>query len=396
MERYSSRPANRAFCVCGTIPWSVLGSAIGLATSVHPARFRNILDGHLLRGLWGVLQRKRRPVRLCLPAHDRVGDPYLLKSSRKPAVLDLDRLVDRFIGDACRHPPRTSHWPGRWKTADLYNREISASAALGFFLNWKILWLPLFGVFLIATVTLAFLVFHNRSRIRNARDVLDRFPLWIYAALISAAGAACALVNVACYREFIEGRYLFPLALLPWLVSAGLIWALYRPFPLLRRAFGLVPALVASLVAAGLAWPKDALTSNNSKAAARFVRHTGLIRSTLETARERCLGKPHPIVVLLSHDFNDLEPVVAVDKLLDYLTVPGPRYFLRHSYSLESAANDSQRFLWKLMEGAVASGRLKRADPSDLSKADFVIQFSASSSNTQTVPNLWPLYLHQD
>jgi hypothetical protein len=282
------------------------------------------------------------------------------------------------------------------KTVDLYDREISISVVLGSFLNWKIFWLPLFGLFLIATVTLAFLVFQNRSQILSARDVSDRFPLCIYAGLISAAGTACALVNVACYREVIGGRYLFPLALLPWLVCAGLVWALYRPFPALRRGFGFVPAIVASLFATGLAWPKGASASNNFKSAARFVRHTSFIRSTVEAARDRCLGKPHPIVVLLSHDFNDLEPVLAVNILLDYLNVLGPRYFLRDGYSLESAENNGQRYLWKTMEEALESGLLKRASKDDLVKADFVIQFSAPENTKQSVPNLWPLYLHQD
>jgi hypothetical protein len=138
------------------------------------------------------------------------------------------------------------------KAADLYDREISISAVLGAFLKWKIFWLPLFGVFLIATLTLAFLIFRNRSCIFSARDVFDRFPLGVYTVLISAAGTACALVNVACYREVIQGRYLFPLALLPWLVCAGLVWSLYVSLPVFRRGFGLVPALVASLVSTSL------------------------------------------------------------------------------------------------------------------------------------------------
>jgi hypothetical protein len=101
-------------------------------------------------------------------------------------------------------------------------------------------------------------------------------------------------------------------------------------------------------------------------------------------------------VVLLSHDFNDLEPVLAVDILLGYLNVRGPRYLLRDGYSFESAENNSQRYLWKMMETALESGMLIRANKDDLMKADFVIQFSASKNTNQNIPNLWPLYLHQD
>jgi hypothetical protein len=282
------------------------------------------------------------------------------------------------------------------KTVDLYGREVSISAVLRSLLSWKIFWLPLLCFFLIATLTLSFLIFHNRARLFSVRDILNRFPFWIHAVLISTAGTACALVNVACYREFIQGHYLFPLALLPWLVFAGLIWALYTRFPAFQCGFGVIPAVLASVVATGLAWPKDAPASNNIQSVARFVRHTSLIRSTLEDAHNRCLGKPHPKVVLLSHDFNDLEPVLAVDILLGYLNVRGPRYLLRDGYSFESAETNSQRYLWKIMETALESGMLIRANKDDLMKADFVIQFSASKNTNQNIPNLWPLYLHQD
>jgi hypothetical protein len=116
----------------------------------------------------------------------------------------------------------------------------------------------------------------------------------------------------------------------------------------------------------------------------------------LEAARDHCLGKPQPLVMLLSHDFNDFEAVVAVDQLLDYLNVPGPRYLLRNGYSLESAENNTQRFLWKRMEEAAESIPLKRATKDDLIKADFVIQFSAPENTQQSFPNLWPLYLDMD
>jgi hypothetical protein len=101
-------------------------------------------------------------------------------------------------------------------------------------------------------------------------------------------------------------------------------------------------------------------------------------------------------VVLLSHDFNDFEPVLAVDQLLDYLNIPGPRYFLREGYSLESAKDNWQRFLWKLMEQRLEQKRLTRASEEDFNKADFVIQFSAFEKTKQNAPNLWPLYLTQD
>jgi hypothetical protein len=180
------------------------------------------------------------------------------------------------------------------KTVDLYGREVSISAVLRSLLSWKIFWLPLLCFFLIATLTLSFLIFHNRARLFSVRDILNRFPFWIHAVLISAAGTACALVNVACYREFIQGHYLFPLALLPWLVFAGLIWALYTRFPAFQCGFGVIPAVLASVVATGLAWPKDAPASNNIQSVARFVLHTSLIRSTLEDAHNRCLGKATP------------------------------------------------------------------------------------------------------
>jgi hypothetical protein len=280
------------------------------------------------------------------------------------------------------------------KTIDLYDREISAGTVFHSFVSWKIFWLPLFCIFVIATLTFAFLVFHNRARLFNVRDVLGRFPLSIYAILISAAGTVCALVNVACYREYIQERYLFPLSLLPWLVFGGLLWAFYVRFPTLQRGFGLIPALVLSVIATSLAWPKEASMSSNFQSVARFVRYTGLIRSTLERARDRCQGRSNPKVVLLSHDYNDLEPVLAVDRFLANLNVPGQRYLLRDGYSLESAETNSQRYLWKTMEKAVESGILRRATRDDLIKADFVIQFSAPENSEQNVPNLWPLYLH--
>lgn len=177
------------------------------------------------------------------------------------------------------------------RTVDLYGREISVSSVWKSFLSWKIFWLPLFAIFLIATLALAFLAFRKRAALSGPRDVLNRFSPLVFAVLVSAAGTVCALVNVACYREVIQGRYLFPLPLLPWLVFAALIWAFYRPAPVLRRGFGFIPALVASLIAVALAWPKDASIKNNFQSVGRFVRHTSLIRSTLEDARHRCLGK---------------------------------------------------------------------------------------------------------
>jgi hypothetical protein len=99
-------------------------------------------------------------------------------------------------------------------------------------------------------------VFLNRAALSAPRDVLNRFSPLVFAVLVSAAGTVCALVNVACYREVITGRYLFPLALPPWLVFGALIWAFYRPAPVLLRGFRVIPALVASLIAVALAWPK--------------------------------------------------------------------------------------------------------------------------------------------
>jgi hypothetical protein len=150
------------------------------------------------------------------------------------------------------------------------------------------------------------------------------------------------------------------------------------------------------VLATSLAWPKDASVSNNIQSVAHFVRQSSLIRFTLEDAHDHCLGRPHPKVVLLSHDFNDLEPVLAVDILLGYLNVPGQRYLLRDGYSCESAGTNFQRYLWKTMETALVSGMLVRANKDDLKKADFVIQFSASENTKQNIPNFWPLYLHQD
>jgi hypothetical protein len=180
------------------------------------------------------------------------------------------------------------------------------------------------------------------------------------------------------------------------LVFAALIWAFYRLAPVLRRGFGFIPALVASLIAVVLAWPKDASIKNNFQSVGRFVRHTSLIRSTLEDAQRRCLGKAHPKVVLLSHGFNDYEPVVAVDQFLGYLNVPGRRYLLREGYSLESAKDGWERTLWKLMDGEVEKGVLLRATKEDLKESDFVIQFSAPDNLKPNFPNLWPLYVFQD
>jgi hypothetical protein len=282
------------------------------------------------------------------------------------------------------------------RAVDLYGREIGASIVWKSFLIWKIFWLPLFAIFLIAALVLAFLVFRNRAGLSGPRDVLNRFSTLLFAVLVSAAGTVCALVNVACYREIIQGRYLFPLALIPWLVFAALIWAFYQTTPVLRRGFGFIPALGALLIAVVLAWPKDASIKSNFQSVAHFREHTSFIRSTLEDARRRCVGKAHPKVVFLSHDFNDYEPVVAVDIFLGYLNVPGHRYLLREGYSLESAKDGSQRFLWNVMEKEVEKGVLLRATEDDLKEADFVIQFSAPDNLKANFPNLWPLYLHQD
>jgi len=107
-------------------------------------------------------------------------------------------------------------------------------------------------------------------------------------------------------------------------------------------------------------------------------------------------GKAHPKVVLLSHGFNDYEPVVAVDQFLGYLNVPGRRYLLREGYSLESAKDGWERTLWKLMDGEVEKGVLLRATKEDLKESDFVIQFSAPDNLKPNFPNLWPLYVFQD
>jgi hypothetical protein len=282
------------------------------------------------------------------------------------------------------------------RAADLYDREISFDAVVSAFSRWTILWVPLFGVFLFAVSVFVFLLFRDRAHIRCLGDVLRRLPFPLCAVLFSAAGLACALVNVACYRQIIEGRYLFPLTLLPWLVFAGLAWAFSRMLPFSWRGFVILPALVTALVATSLAWPPRAPLTTNLQAAERFARHTRHIRAALEAARDACLRKQEPKVVLVSHDFNDFEPVMAVDKLLNYLNVPGPRYLLRTGYSLDSATDDSRRFLWKLMDRYLEMRRFKRADSVDLAQADFVIQFSGSDKTGLSAPNLWPLYLHQD
>jgi hypothetical protein len=282
------------------------------------------------------------------------------------------------------------------KAFDLYGREISLSAIYQSFLRWQIFWLPLLAVFLIAVLAFALVALLNRADRFDARNVLNRHSQFAFAALISAAGAACALVNVACYREFIQGRYLFPLALLPWLVCAGLISAFYPLVPVFRHGFGLISALGASLLAVAVGWPKDAPVQQNFESVDRFLHHSSLIRTTLEDAQHHCQGKAHPKIVLLSHDFNDLEPVLATDILLRYLNIPDRRYLLREGYSLESAKDDFQIYLWKTMQAAVEKGVLLSATKDDLNEADFVIQFSAPENSEASFPNLWPLYLHQD